>query len=545
MRDIQRRKTIAHRCSPLVDFVAAPEAPPANQSEISGLARARLDVAVAHFRGGAQRPAMINSAICGQVPCAMDAIVTNRLAILSTITVLGLCGCLGNSGGPTAPPTGVQTYSGDGAVSITWDDDPSIQYWVFFAQDPTLTTLNWTTLLFGGVLVNATSPAILCNQINNPSPTNLFPPIFFTVNGRTGGAPGGAGSALVSAAPRAAGGPLSPWIVGPSIPAPMTGLGYGAVTPCGYAGRPPSGIFVAVGPAGTIYSASVAPTVAGPLDSSQGNQTMTWIQGNVPPGFSQDLVAVAAYAGPPNPAAPVLIFVAVGANGTILRSVDGRNWEQISRVPSSNNLNAVAWGGSNFVAVGEGGVVLISPDGLNWTTSQQAAAASSSTLNAIRCVGADCVAVGTSGATIWTSNGGSDWTLYTHGANNWTGIVYGNDDANADPPVVNQSGGTLTVSRAAQAINTWVVVDSLGNYAYTSTAGGWTDGITPIASSVVAIEYTTRFVALDAAGNAYASENAVTWTSLGSSNLSSPTAMRSNGQGYVALDASGANASSF
>ena len=475
----------------------------------------------------------------------MDAIVKSRFAILLTTTTLALCGCLGNSGGPTAPPTGVRTFSGDGDVSITWSYDPAIQYWVFFAQDPTLTTLNWSSLLLGGVLVNATSPAILCNEINNPSPTSLFPPIFFTVNGRSGSAPGGAGSALVTGAPRAAGGPLSPWIVGSSIPAPMKGLGYGAITPCGYAGRPPSGIYVAVGPAGTIYSASISPTVAGPLVSSEGNEPMTWTQGHLPPGFSENLVAVAAYAGAPNPAAPVLIFVAVGTSGTILRSTDGQNWEQISRVPTSNNLNAVAWAGSNFVAVGDGGIVLTSADGITWSLNQQASSASSSTLNAIHCVGADCVAVGTSGATMWTTTGGNDWTLYTHGANNWTSIAYGNNDANADPPVVNQIGGTLTINRAAQSINTWVVADAQGNYAYTSTTGLWVDGNSPIASSVVAIDYTTRFLALDGAGNVYASENATFWTPVGSSSLSSPTAMVSNGQGFVALDATGASASSF
>lgn len=469
----------------------------------------------------------------------------SRFATLLTIVPLILCGCLGNSGGPTPPPTGVQAFSGDGDVSITWNYDPLIQYWVFYAQDPTLTTLNWTTLLFGGVLLNAISPAILCNQINNPSPTPLFPEIFFTINGRTGSAPGGSGSALVSAAPRAAGGPLSPWIVGPAIPAPMKGLGYAALTPCGYAGRPPSGIYVAVGPAGAIYSASIAPTVAGPLVASEGNETMTWTQGHLPPGFSEDLVAVAAQAGAPNPAAPVLVFVAVGTGGTILRSTDGENWEQISPVPTSNNLNAVAWAASNFIAVGDGGVVLTSADGITWALNQQASSVSSNTLNAIRCVATDCVAVGTSGATMWTTTGGNDWTLYSHGANNWTAIAYGNNDANADPPVVNESGGTLSVNRAAQAINTWVVADAQGNYAFTSTTGGWLDGSTPIASSVLAIEYTTRFLALDAAGNVYASENAVTWTSVGSTGLSTPTAMVSNGQGYVALDATGANASSF
>lgn len=471
----------------------------------------------------------------------------SRFAVVPTIAALALCGCLGNSGSPAPAPTGVRTFSGDGAISITWNDDPSVEYWIFYAQDPTLTTLNWSTLLSGGAMVNTSSPAILCNQVNNPYPTSLFPQIFFTIDGRTGSSPGGAGSPLVGASPRAAGGPspLSPWVAGQSIPSTLTGIGYGSITPCGFSGRPPSGIYVAVGPSGAVYWTLLAPTVAGPLVPSQGNNAMTWSPANVPVGFSQDLVAVAANSGAPNPAAPALVFVAVGKSGTILRSTDGQNWAQVPNVPTTNNLNAVSATGLNFIAVGDGGVVLTSPDGLNWTQSLAAAAASTNTLNAIHCAGGNCVAVGASGTTLWTGTSGTSWTLFTQGTNNWTAIAYGNDDANADPPVVDQTGGVLTINRQDQYINTWVVVDAQGNYAYATSTGVWTAGNGPIASSIVAIDYTTRFLALDGAGNAYASETATSWTPVGSIGLSSPTAMRSNGQGFVALDSSGANASSF
>jgi len=472
-------------------------------------------------------------------------ILNARIATLvSIIASVALGGCVGNSGSPAPPPAGVQTYAGDGTISLTWNVVPGDEYWVFYAQDPTLSTSNWTTLLDAGALVNAGMPSILCNQINNPNPTSLFPQMFFTVDARTGSSPGGPGSSLVSASPRPAGGPASPWVIGPTIPANVTALGYGAISSCGYAGRPASGIYVAVGPGGTIYSSTVAPTVSGPLIPSEGNNPMTWTPGNIPLGFSQDLVAVAGYGTATTPTTPALIFVAVGAGGTILRSTDGQNWALVPSVPTTNNLNAVSYSGSAFIAVGDGGVILTSSNGLVWTQSL-GAAVNTNTLNAIKCIGSNCFAVGASGATMWTNSSGASWTLFIHGTNNWTRIAYGNNNANADPPVVTQTDVTLTLNYAAKYISTWVLVDAQGNYAYTNSPGTWTDGNAPIANSIVAIDYTTRFVALDAAGNAYASENATSWVPIGASGLTAPTALFSNGQGFVALDVSGANASSF
>jgi hypothetical protein len=58
-------------------------------------------------------------------------------------------------------------------------------------------------------------------------------------------------------------------------------------------------------------------------------------------------------------------FVAVGANGQILRSDRGRTWLPI---PSgvTNHLLDVTWGNGRFVAVGSHGTILVSPDGYAW-----------------------------------------------------------------------------------------------------------------------------------------------------------------------------------
>jgi hypothetical protein len=473
------------------------------------------------------------------------------LAVPLALLTLTLAACLGNSGNSSTPPSGLQVYPGDAAISVAWNDDPLVLYWVFYAQDPTLTTLNWSTgnLLNAGVLEPAASPSILCNGgyhvvLNNPAPTPLYPEFFFTINGRTGTSPGGPGSALVSGAPRPAGGALAGWVPGANVPANLTSIGYAGVTACGYAGRPASGVFFAVGPGATVYSSRVAPAVAGPM-SNPGNNTLTWLRGNTPIGFSEDLAAVAGYAtAPNNPAAPALLVAAVGKGGTILRSADGQNWSQVAGVPTTNNLNAIAMAGTTFVAVGDGGVILTSTDAVTWTANAAAAAASSNSLYAVRCSGVTCVAAGAAGTTLWSSSAGATWTLVPFGTTDWKAIAYGNNNANADA-VVSVVNGLPYVSVAAETINTWVIVDGSGNYAYSTVGGAWNAGGAAIAPSIVAIDYTTHFVALDSAGNTYASENGYSWQTAGASNLANATAMRSDGLGFVALSTSGANAASY
>ncbi len=493
--------------------------------------------------------------------------MNRRLALLasSSVITLALCGCLGNSGSPMAPPTDVAVYPGDAAVSITWNDVPSVQYWLFYAQDPTVTPFNLdnnnTPLLNFGYTVPASSPTILCNGLQHTiinqslSVGAGFPAYYFTINARTGTAKGGPGSPPVSGVPRPAAGNNAPWTAGASIPATVNALGYIPLTSCGYSGLPPQGIFYAVGPAGAIYSSTLAPTVAGPL-TNPGNQAMTWTQGTVPAGFSSNLNAVAGRAGNGNaPENPNLLVVAVGDDGAILRTLDGTHWQQSNPVATGNvlqsgNLHDVAVSGGGFVAVGDAGLVLTSSDGLNWTASSSAQAANpaGSALRAIHCAGATCVAVGDSGTTLWTFSSGASWILVPFGTNNWKNIAYG--DANANSDAVYFAG---TFNLANEAISTWVVVDADGNYGYYSPAtnGRWVAGPSIIASDIVSIDYTTHFVALDVAGNAWISEQGAggNWATYSSAQLATngahAIAIRSNGLGFVALGASGANAASF
>ena len=112
-------------------------------------------------------------------------------------------------------------------------------------------------------------------------------------------------------------------------------------------------------------------------------------------------------------------YVAVGWNGTIVTSPDGATWTvQISNAGSTTRLHNVIWSGTQFVAVGGPppsetgtGVIVTSPDGVTWTSQTSGAA---NPLNSVVWSGTQFVAVG-NGGTIVTSPNGVLWTARTGG----------------------------------------------------------------------------------------------------------------------------------
>lgn len=96
-------------------------------------------------------------------------------------------------------------------------------------------------------------------------------------------------------------------------------------------------------------------------------------------------------------------FVAVGS-GPILASEDGRAWRPVAR--PGEFLGDVAWGPGGFVAVGMGGSLLHSPEGLAWTPLAPATRAH---LRGVVHGREGYVAVG-DGGTILHSPDGKGWT---------------------------------------------------------------------------------------------------------------------------------------
>lgn len=186
----------------------------------------------------------------------------------------------------------------------------------------------------------------------------------------------------------------TPLALGPTVPdVPLRAIAYG------------NGLYVAAGDNGTIVT------------SSDG---ATW---TVPAGYVptvNDLLGVAYGNG---------TFAVVGDNGWTVTSSDGVNWLSTS-TGVVNRLQGVTFADNQFVAVGKGGTFLVSPDGTNWTLAGAEAGTSDTTdnLNAITHGGTQFVAVGDDAAVSFTSPTGISWTQEGTGLNNDydTSVTYGN-----------------------------------------------------------------------------------------------------------------------
>jgi hypothetical protein len=73
----------------------------------------------------------------------------------------------------------------------------------------------------------------------------------------------------------------------------------------------------------------------------------------------------------------------------------------------------------------------------------------------------------------------------------------------------------------------------------------WTATTVAGATNFVAISYLTRFIAIDGAGNSFASLDGQTWTAPVPTGLAGPRGMSSNSIGFVAVGTGGGTASSF
>lgn len=460
-----------------------------------------------------------------------------------------MCGCLGNSGNPSDAPTGVQAVIGDSMAGVTWNSQADQTYYVFGSLNPALTTLNWTDANIAGFPLNnlgskAQPPALLCSASNDQS-------FYFTIDAHSGTAAGGTGSPVVQATARPAGG-AGTWRPGNTIVANISSVGYATLTRC-LPNGPPSGTFVAVGPGGGIFT------------SDDGVQ---WGAALTPQGYVTDLFAVTAITGRPDfPADPARLFVAVGANGASITSIDGIAWTPGATSNNTRNtLRAIAIAGASFIAVGDNGRIQTSPDGVNWLAVQTP---TSVNLHAIECVGNGCVAVGDSGVILMSTNGGAGWfgTVVGGGATALRAVAFGNNDNNL-------SSGGVVGDNFKVAINTWVVAGDNGAMFESSTVGtsSTTWNTVPVAGAgnFVGIGYSTQFVAIDANGNAFTSQtgiagswsgavstgvtNAIAITGNGhgsapplqlTSTLWITTAVADNSHGFVVVGSAGSNASSF
>ena len=199
-------------------------------------------------------------------------------------------------------------------------------------------------------------------------------------------------------------------------------------------------------------------------------------------GVSKTLFKVAYGAG---------LYVAVGADGTILTSEDKVTWTaRTSGI--SGSLYRIVYAQNKFITIGDSGTILTSTDGITWTARTSGV---TFTLRNIGFYNSRWIVTGASG-TILTSTNGTTWTLQTSGVSTHLyGIGYGNGQY----IVVGQSGTILTstdaVTWTAQTRDTTVDIEGVayghGKYVAVGT-NLWLeskDGINWESSSVSSIAY--------------------------------------------------------
>ena len=319
-------------------------------------------------------------------------------AVAAILAATTLAACGGSKGDPAAAPTNVAVKAGDGRVTVTFNGQAGVDYWVFFAPGTGLTVDNWVNLPGAGVQRNAVSPAVISALRNG----QLYS---FTINGRTDGGPGGPATATLTATPRLAG---SEWVAGAALDAAeLRGAVFGSpYLLVGTGGK----IFSSPITDGRAYTALTSGTTADLNDATAVGTTYVAVGANGTVVGSSDSAATwtARTSGTTATLNSIAVgsgrYVAVGNGGTIVTSTDGATFTPATSGTTAN-LRRVAFS-TRFVAVGDGGVILTSTDGLTWT------AATSNTTANLRALALGFglfIALGDNGALV-TSPDGTTWT---------------------------------------------------------------------------------------------------------------------------------------
>jgi len=182
------------------------------------------------------------------------------------------------------------------------------------------------------------------------------------------------------------------------------------------------------------------------------------------------------------------IFVAVGAQGTILASTDGTNWT-IRSSGVTTSLNKITYGNGTFIAVGDSGTILTSPDGITWTSHFSG---STNYLTSVAYGNGTFVVVGGSG-TILRSTDATSWTSCSSGTTNdlWR-VIYGNN-------VFVAVGDSSTILTSTD-FNNW------------TSRYNWTPGMTYYGVGLhMAIFANNIFVAMGNDGVTFTSTDGINW----------------------------------
>jgi len=395
-------------------------------------------------------------------------------------------GCHFQSDAPGDAPTGVAVTPGDGLVTVSFDQQADLTYWIFYRAGGVVAPDSPGVSVFR----DAISPQVLSRLVVGALLNGTQ--YAFLMNATRSDSKAGPNSAIVVGTPRLAG---VNWDVGAAlgaVPQNLNGLAFSGSR------------LVAVGNAGTVFEGDYKYASATPPGVTAWLAPTTF-----PTGFTANLSAVTFSAQ----------FVALASNGSILTSPDGLTWTLVQQKVNASlgtGMNSIAFGLGLYVAVGNGGSLFASGDLVTWT------ALDSHTLNDLYSVSftGGFVATGANG-TLVTSPQGGTWNVQNSGTPNaLRGAAF----------------GALTTGPR------YVVVGDAGTIVTSPDGINWSPISPPLAASFTSVVFGSRFLAVGQGGAVAYSDDGVNWTeTTASTNLDLSRVVFTPGM-YVAVGVAGANA---
>jgi photosystem II stability/assembly factor-like uncharacterized protein len=121
-------------------------------------------------------------------------------------------------------------------------------------------------------------------------------------------------------------------------------------------------------------------------------------------------------------------FVAVGHNGVIITSIDGKKWqspENNENLGKGNLFRGITYGKGKFIIVSRNGIILTSDDSQKWSVNDSFRG---NPLNNVKFLNNSFIVVGNKG-TILTSKNGEKWSKHIQkkSMGNYYGVAYGKE----------------------------------------------------------------------------------------------------------------------
>ncbi len=409
--------------------------------------------------------------------------------VLITASLLALAGCHLHSDPPGEAPSGVTVTPGEGLVTVTWDRDPELTYWIFYQPGSSVVPAgSGVPLIF-----DAKSPRVVVGLANETQ-------YAFVMNATRGDSKAGPSSPIVMAKPRLAG---AEWVSGTALGTNLNGIAFNGSR------------LVVVGDSGTIFAGDYNYTSTNPPGVTPPPGITAWmLPTSLPTGFIENLSAV-IFSG---------LFVALGTDGSVLTSTDGLTWTSAMGSITSVGMNGIAFGSvsglGTYVAVGNGGKIFTSTDNLVTWTPAAFIPPNTSDLFGVAFLNGVFVATGANGALL-TNTDGSTWiTIHSFTT---TSTLRGAAFRSAPTPV-------------------YVVVGDAGTVVTSTDSAIWNlIAPAPLTQNLSGVVFGSRFVAVGQGGAVAYSDDGTSWfpTSAGTANLARVVFTPAM---YVAVGESGANA---